>query len=215
MQLVEDYLNTFSGLKKWLEKTKESAFKQGYVETMLGRRRRLPDLYSVVPALRSNAERQAINAPIQGTGTDMTLRSMVEIQAYIEKHKLKSKMICTVHDSIVFDVYIPELAELAYNVKYIMEHVHKPYIDTDVPIVSEFEVGDTYGSVFDADMPDIQKIITVSEFNDWLHTQKVAKYTKEIKHFATNNYSRQDMLSYLVANDRPIKELKKVIKEYY
>ena len=182
---------------------------------MFGRRRRLPDLHSTIPTLKNNAERQAINAPIQGTGADMTLRSIILIQKYIQEHRLRSRMICTVHDSIVFDVYIPELADLAYNVKYIMEHVHEPYIDTEVPIVSEFEVGDNYGSVFEASMEEIEKITDVSVYKYWIHEQKLNKYRKEIVMLNDSNYDRNMCLEYMMKNGRPIEELMAKIDEVY
>lgn len=215
LQLVDDYLGTFKQLDKWLKNTKKFAYKYGYVETMFGRRRRLPDLHSTIPTLKNNAERQAINAPIQGTGADMTLRSIILIQKYIQEHRLRSRMICTVHDSIVFDVYIPELADLAYNVKYIMEHVHEPYIDTEVPIVSEFEVGDNYGSVFEASMEEIEKITDVSVYKDWIHEQKLNKYRKEIVMLNDSNYDRNMCLEYMMKNGRPIEELMAKIDEVY
>ena len=84
-KIVEDYLNAYPGLSDWLDGTKKFAMKHGYVETMFGRRRRLPDLHSTVPTLKENAIRQSINAPIQGTGSDLTLRSIIEIQEFLLK----------------------------------------------------------------------------------------------------------------------------------
>lgn len=214
-KLVDDYLNAYPDLGRWLTNTKKHAKKHGYVETMLGRRRRLPDLHSSVPSLRNQAERQSINAPIQGTGSDLTLRSIIEIQQYIKDNKLKSKMICTVHDSIVFDIYIPELAQLARAIKDIMEHVHEPYIKTKVPILSELELGDTYGGVFEVSLEEVSKILTVEDFNEWLHEQKIGKYTKEIKAMHKAGFSVDNCIEYLDKNERPVEELVKVIMDVY
>lgn len=213
-KLVEDYLNAFSGLAKWLSDTKKFAYKYGYVETLFGRRRRLPDLHSKVQTLKNNAERQAINAPIQGTGSDFTLLSLIQIQKELEKG-FKSKMIATVHDSIVFDVYIPELAEVAAMVKSIMEHVHEPYIKTPVPIVSELELGANYGSTFDVSLDECEKILTFDDFKEWNHANKIQKYQKEIVTLADMGWDYKQVLEYLQKHDRPAKELTNFIIETY
>lgn len=214
-KLVDDYLNAFSGLAKWLEDTKKFAYKYGYVETMFGRRRRLPDLHSKVQTLRSNAERQSINAPIQGTGSDFTLLSIIQIQNWLETNHMKSKMIATVHDSIVFDVYIPELPEVAETVKSIMEHVHEPYIDTPVPIISELELGANYGSTFDVELDTCKNIKTLNDFNTWNHDCKIQKYQKEIITLKDMGWDYKKVLEYLQIHDRPAKELVNFIIEQY
>lgn len=215
IKLVEDYLNTFSGLKKWLSDTKKFAYKHGYVETMFGRRRRLPELYSKVNALKSGAERQAINAPIQGTGSDFTLLSIIKIIKTMKEQHLKSVMICTVHDSLVFDVYIPELPTVAKLVKNIMEHVHEPYIDTPVPIKADIELGKNYGSVFEVDLEEVEKINTVEAFNEWEHKQKINKFKKEIKTLHGKGWDVDLVIDYLVTHDRPLKELQDYLIEVY
>ena len=215
-KIVEDYLNAYPGLSQWLKDTQEFAMEHGYVETMFGRRRRLPDLYSTVDSIREGALRQAINAPIQGTGSDFTLRSIIEINDFLRKNGFKSRMSGTVHDSIVFDIYLPEFREVVLQAKYIMEHVHEKYIDTGVPILSEIEAGDSYGGVFEMDAEEVDKILTPSDFYDWLHDQKIKKYTKEIKFFHDNaKMSKDDAIAWMVRNNRPIKELKSVLEETY
>ena len=215
-KIVEDYLNAYPQLSNWLDETKEFAMKNGYVETMFGRRRRLPDLYSSVQTLKDNALRQAINAPIQGTGSDMTLRSIIEIQEFIKREKLRSRMCGTVHDSIVFDIYLPEFYILVPKVKHIMEHIHEPYIDTKVPILSEIEAGDSYGGVFEMSPEEAEKMRTTSDFHDWLHEKKIDKYTNEIKYLHDKaEYDKKDMLSWMIKNNRPVDELQNVIREIY
>ena len=215
MKLVDDYLNTFSGLKKWLEDTKKFAYKNGYVETMFGRRRRLPDLKSKVPTLQANAERQAINAPIQGTGSDCTLLSLIHINKWLKENNMKSMIVCTVHDSIVFDIYIPELPEVASAIKRIMEHVHEPYIETIIPIRADLEMGVNYGSVFEVELEECQSISTVEDFNAWVHKNKLKKYQKEITTLKGNGWDYRQVLSYMQEHDRPIKELAEFIIQAY
>lgn len=215
LQLVEDYLNTFSGLARWIEDTKRFAYKHGYVETMFGRRRRLPDLKSRVSTLRSNAERQAINAPIQGTGSDLTLLSIIQINQWLRDSNMKSKLICTVHDSIVFDVFIPELHVVAPKVKHIMEHVHEPYIDTPIPIKSDLELGANYGSVFEVGAEECQSILNVRQFNEWNNRHKLNKYKKEIQTLKDNGWDYKQLLGWMNSNERPIKELSEFIIETY
>lgn len=215
-KIVDDYLGAYPQLSDWLDSTKQFALENGYVETMFGRRRRLPDLQSTISTLRDNALRQAINAPIQGTGSDLTLRSIIEIQNYIADHHMKSRMVGTVHDSIVFDIHVSELQEMATCIKHIMEHVHEKYIDTEVPILSELEMGDSYGGVFEVDLETISDIYSFSDYQEWLHTQKLNKYSKEIEILHDKNGYTLDMTQkYLLSNHRPIKELEDVLKRVY
>lgn len=212
-KLVKDYLSAFPGLSQWIKDTVKLAKKQGYVETMFGRRRRLPDLKSSIFSLKAEAERQAVNAPIQGTGSDMTLKSIILIQDYINSHKLKSKMICTVHDSLVFDVYFPELQELFEVIKHTMEHVHEPYIDSPVPILAEAEMGETYGSIFEVD--SVKSIITWEDYQDWLHDNKLHKYVGEIKGLHKAGWDYKKALNWLTEHQRPVAELKDKFIEIY
>lgn len=214
-KLVEDYLNAFSGLHNWLTSTKKFAYKNGYVETLFGRRRRLPDLHSKVNTLKSNAERQAINAPIQGTGSDFTLLSLIKIQEWLDKSKLKSKMVATVHDSIVFDVYIPELPIMSQTIKEIMEHVHEPYIDTPVPIVSELELGSSYGATFDVSLEECVELTSVEKFWNWEHKNSLSKYQKEIKSLHELGWDYKQVIDYLQKYNRPVKELTDYIVDVY
>lgn len=178
-KLVDDYLKTFPELAKWIEDAKKFAKKHGYAETMFGRRRRLPDLKSKDTFIQSEAERQSVNAPIQGTGSDLTMKSIVLIDEFLQKYHMKSKMICTVHDSIVFDVYLPELPELFEFIKHTMEHVHELYFDTDVPLVAEAELGDSYGNSFDIDTH--MDINNPKLFKEWLNSVKQKKHDGEIE----------------------------------
>ena len=182
---------------------------------MFGRKRRLPDLNSKVYTLQSNAERQSINAPIQGTGSDFTLLSLIQINNWLKKNNKKSMIIATVHDSIVFDVYIPELSEVAQKVKDIMEHVHEPYIDTIIPIISDLELGENYGSSFDAPLEEVKAIKSSKDFKEWVHDKKLKKYQKEISTLHDKGWDYKQVLGFLQEHDRPIEELTSFIVETY
>lgn len=115
--LIENYFKQYQGLKQYMDNTLDFARENGYVQTMLGRKRILRDINSRNGMMRSNAERMAINTPIQGTAADMIKKAMISIQKALSKNKYRSKMILQVHDELVFDVYKPELDELTKLVK--------------------------------------------------------------------------------------------------
>jgi len=121
-ELISNYFLQFDGLKKYMDETKEFARANGYVKTLLGRRRNLRDINSKNGLTRSNAERMAINTPIQGTAADMIKIAMINIHREMKKQNLKSKMILQVHDELVFDVYKPELEELKKMVDRLMRN---------------------------------------------------------------------------------------------
>ena len=213
--IVEHFLGTFNGLGAWLENTRKFAYKHGYVETMFGRRRRLPNLHSVSPALKADAERQAVNAPIQGTGSDLTMLSVIHLNNWLKENKFKSLLVATVHDSIVLDVYVPELHVVGPKVKEIMEHVHEPYIDTQVPIISELEVGTNYGSVTEISIEECEKLVTLSDFSGWTYEAALNKYRAEIKTLKKMGWGYQEVIDYLVKWKRPLKELAQTIIDVY
>lgn len=214
-KLVDDYLHTFAQLDKWLKDTKKFAYKHGYVETLFGRRRRLPDLKSKVPTLKSNAERQSINAPIQGTGSDFTLLSIIQINKQLKERHMKSMIVATVHDSIVLDVYIPEIPQVATMVKAVMEHVHEKYIDTEIPIRADLELGVNYGATFEVELEECQELGTISAFNEWIHKNNIKKYQKEITTLHSKGWDYKQVLEYLQKYGRPTKELANFIIDLY
>lgn len=108
-EIIDSYFKQFSGLRDYQHQNIESARKKGYVETILGRRRYLPDINSANAVVRGFAERNAINAPIQGSAADIIKVAMIQIQDELRKTQLKSKMIMQVHDELVFDVHKSEL----------------------------------------------------------------------------------------------------------
>jgi DNA polymerase I len=129
-QLIDNYFATYPKLKEYMDNSIRFARDNGYVCTLLGRRRYLRDINSKSAAERGFAERNAINAPIQGTAADMIKIAMINIASEMEKRKLKSKMLLQVHDELVFDVHISEIDEL----KSLVEKEMKNALPLRVPI---------------------------------------------------------------------------------
>jgi len=121
-QLIEGYFETYPGVKAFMDVCIRMARENGYVETMFGRRRHLPDILSRNSVVRGNAERNAINSPIQGSAADVIKIAMVNIQKAMEKEQLKSAMILQVHDELNFDVIPGELDRVKKIVKENMEN---------------------------------------------------------------------------------------------
>ncbi len=133
--IIEQYFLKYPAVKKYMEDTIASARKNGYVETILGRRRYLRNINSGNAVERSGAERDAINAPIQGSAADMIKVAMINIHRDLGAKNLKTKMILQVHDELVFDVFNEELD----IVKPIIEHRMRTAIPMNVPL--EVEMG--------------------------------------------------------------------------
>jgi DNA polymerase-1 len=135
-KLIEDYFNTYPNVKNYMNRSIQWARDKGYVETIMGRRRFLPDIHSANSLIRGMAERNAINAPIQGSAADIIKLAMVNIFAKMNG-KFKSKMILQVHDELLFDVFKPELDSVKEIVKNEMENA----IILDVPLIVEIGCG--------------------------------------------------------------------------
>jgi DNA polymerase I len=138
--IIKRYFNRFPNVHKYIEETTSKARKDGYVTTLMGRRRYLPDIASRNKTVQQNAIRQAINMPIQGTAADMIKLAMVRIHDKIMKKKLRSRMIIQVHDELVFDVEKNELGEL----KKLVEKEMVNALDLNVPIEVETGVGENW-----------------------------------------------------------------------
>lgn len=124
-KLIEDYFENFRGIDIYIKDCIAATLETGYAKTILGRRRYLPDIRSRNNTVRSLAERNAVNAPIQGSAADIIKMAMVNIHARIEEQKLQSRMILQVHDELVFDVRRGEEETLAKIVRREMEQVMK------------------------------------------------------------------------------------------
>lgn len=141
---VKAYFEKFPGVKKYLDGIKKQAASQGYVETLLGRRRYFPALQSKQNAMIKNREeREAINAPIQGTAADIMKIAMLKIPPALEKAKLKAKMLLQVHDEIVLECPKDELEKTAKVVKETMANAYQ----LDIPLSTEAKYGDNWGEM--------------------------------------------------------------------
>jgi DNA polymerase-1 len=138
--LIEEYFIQYPNIKKYIDDNIAFAREHGYAQTLLGRRRYLPDINSRNNALKSFAERNAVNMPIQGTSADMIKIAMNEIYKTFEEKGLKSKMILQVHDELVLDVYKPELEE----VKAIVADKMINALTLDLPIEIGVDIGDNW-----------------------------------------------------------------------
>ncbi|MEF2979195.1 DNA polymerase I [Subtercola sp. YIM 133946] len=133
-QLMSDYFERFGAVRDYLRNVVVQAREDGYTETIFGRRRLFPDLSSPNRVLRDNAERQALNAPIQGTAADILKIAMVNISADLASHGLQSKMLLQVHDELVFDVYPGEWDSLAAIVEGRMSTAASLKVPLDVQL---------------------------------------------------------------------------------
>ena len=139
-EFIDNYLKTFPGIQEYIEKEKEEAYKNGYVKTLMNRKRVVEELKSKNYMIRSSGERMALNTPIQGTAADILKKAMVEIYTEFKKRNLKSKMLIQVHDELVFNVLNTELEEVKTIVRNIMENTFK----LKVPLKVDIEVGSNW-----------------------------------------------------------------------
>ena len=131
-QLIEDYYKAFPTLKDYIERCVQNARDRGYVSTLMGRRRQLPDINSRNAVVRSFSERNAVNAPIQGTAADIIKVAMVGIYREFQRRHLKSKMIMQVHDELNFDVVPSELPVVEQVVVEQMQNAYKGKVPLEV-----------------------------------------------------------------------------------
>jgi len=133
-ELIETYYKTYPQLRKFMSEQVDFARDNGYVQTVLGRRRYLKDINSRNAVVRGAAERNAVNAPIQGSAADIIKIAMINIHQKLSEENLKSKMLLQVHDELVFDAYKPELEKLKVLIKTEMENAYKLAVPLDVEI---------------------------------------------------------------------------------
>ncbi|HFS67769.1 MAG TPA: DNA polymerase I [Flavobacteriia bacterium] len=136
-ELIEAYFKTYSTLKDYISKQVNLAREQGYVETLLGRRRYLKNINSNNAIVRAADERNAVNAPIQGTAADIIKIAMIKIQDILSKGNYKSKMLLQVHDELVFDVHNSEKEQLLPIIKKTMEEAYK----LSIPLIVDVDQG--------------------------------------------------------------------------
>ncbi len=139
---IDAFFARYAGVKQFMDEVVERAREQGYVETMLGRRRALPDIRSRNPHLRAGAERIARNTPIQGTAADIMKRAMVHVARELKRRRARSRMVLTVHDELVFELLPEEKESLASKIKELMEHA----LELSVPLVVDMGFGPNWGA---------------------------------------------------------------------
>ncbi len=138
--MIQDYFKEFPDIKTYMDKIIEKARKNGYVKTLLGRKRVLNDINSRNSNVRKYAERNAINSPLQGTQAEMIKVAMVNIDNWMKKEKLKSKMIMQVHDELVFEIHKDEISLMQKNIKKLMSNA----IKINVPIKVNIAIGENW-----------------------------------------------------------------------
>jgi DNA polymerase-1 len=143
-EIINKYFEALPGVKKYIDETLEEARRVGYVQTLLGRRRPLPEIHSPRAQERAAAERTAINHPIQGTAADIMKFAMLAVFAEMQKQKLKSRMLLQVHDELVFEVAPGEAGVLAPIVCDLMTTVPQRELQLDVPLEVDVSVGENW-----------------------------------------------------------------------
>ena len=148
-QYLEDYFATFKTLSEYLESTKGFARKNGYTETLFGRRRQFPEMKSSLPYVRAQAERMAINAPIQGTSADIIKLAMVKVDEMLGKERASDDayLLLQVHDELVYEIRTERVDELSKKIKEIMESVLEGEETHEVPIIATVKHGADWGSM--------------------------------------------------------------------
>ena len=138
--LIESYFKAYPQLKNYISNQINFARENGYVETILGRRRYLKDINSRNPIVRGGAERNAVNAPVQGSAADIIKIAMVKISDKIKLNNFKSKMLVQVHDELIFEIYKPELQNMKELIKKEMESV----FTLNVPLTVDIGIGENW-----------------------------------------------------------------------
>ena len=139
-KIIEDYFANFPAIESYIQDTISTARESGYVETLFGRRRYLPDIASRNGTVRALAERTAVNAPIQGTAADIIKLAMINVASRLSAEGLKSRMILQIHDELLFDAYPDEVEALMSIIKDEMENV----IKLSIPLTVECNYGQNW-----------------------------------------------------------------------
>ncbi|GAJ07112.1 unnamed protein product, partial [marine sediment metagenome] len=136
-QFISSYFTQYTGVKQYLEATKQQARDTGYVQTLLGRRRYIPEINSHNRQIREAAERMAINMPVQGTSADIIKVAMINLYREMQKRQLKSKMLLQVHDELIFEVPQDEIEEMRRLVPETMSTA----LELSVPLKVDIKTG--------------------------------------------------------------------------
>jgi DNA polymerase-1 len=137
---IDRYFARYPGVLAYMERTREQAGEQGYVETLFGRRLYLPEIHAKNQAMRKAAERTAINAPMQGTAADIIKRAMIKVAQWLDDSALDARVIMQVHDELVLEVREDQIEAVSQGLKERMGQA----AELDVPLVVEVGVGDNW-----------------------------------------------------------------------
>jgi DNA polymerase-1 len=141
-EIIDNYKKQFAGIQRYMDETVNFARENGFVQTIMGRKRWLRDINEKNPTVRAFAERNAINSPIQGTAADMIKLAMIRIYHEFRKHKFQSKMILQVHDELVFDAVQEEIETIKPIILDCMRAALP--LPNDVPVEAEVGSGDNW-----------------------------------------------------------------------
>lgn len=147
-KFIDEYFRDFAGIHDYIERTKEFVAEHGYVETLFGRRRWIPEIHSPNWQLRREAERMAVNHPIQGTSTgDIIKLAMIAVDRWVKKEKLEdeARLLLQVHDELLFEIKASAVKKTAPRIKEIMENA----VELKVPLVVDVKVGKNWGEQMD------------------------------------------------------------------
>ena len=140
---IETYFGKYPGIRDYIDSTKRQVHRDGYVETLLGRRRYIPEIRASNHQVRAAGERMAINMPIQGTAADIIKLAMLSIHRRMEDQGVRSMMLIQVHDELIFEVHKEELEQMKDMVRELMPAA----MDLAVPLNVELKVGETWGDM--------------------------------------------------------------------
>ena len=136
-KFLDNYLETFPGIKNYMDKIIKDAYEKGYVKTIMNRKRNIDELYNTNHMIKVQGERMALNTPIQGSSADILKKAMIDIYNEFNRLNLKSKMILQVHDELIFNVKNDELEKVKEIVINFMENAYK----LNVPLEVDVEIG--------------------------------------------------------------------------
>ena len=136
-KFLDNYLETFPGIKKYMDKVIKDAYETGYVKTIMNRKRKIDELYNTNHMIKVQGERMALNTPVQGSSADILKKAMIDIYNEFNRLNLKSKMILQVHDELIFNVKNDELEKVKEIVINFMENAYK----LNVPLEVDVEIG--------------------------------------------------------------------------
>ena len=144
---IDTYFTNYPGIRGYIEGIKEQVKMDGYVETLMGRRRRINEVHSSNFHTRAAGERMAVNMPIQGTAADIVKIAMINIQQRMGALGMRSKMILQVHDELIFEVPRDELGQMQAIITELMPSAVPPHVGFEVPLGVEMKVGDNWGDM--------------------------------------------------------------------